>query len=116
LIVELVGGSVDEVESELADDELYVSEKNYRTYRHGRWKSSWSRTDDRFHLFDLAVDPGETRDVAGSNPEVVDAHRKRIGEIAESLSARRAVLERMTEDDRERLRALGYLEQLENPR
>jgi arylsulfatase A-like enzyme len=115
LIVELVGGAPDAT-TELAPDELYLSEKNFRTYRRGRWKSFWSRTDDEFLLFDLAADPGETRDVAQSNPGVVAAHRERIGELAEALSARRAVVERLTEDDRERLRALGYLEQLENPR
>jgi len=115
LIVELVGLPLDGTESELASDELYLSELHYRTYRRGRWKSAWSRKEEDFHLFDLVADPGEGRDVADANPEVLAQHRKRIDELAESLSARRAVLERLTDDDRERLRALGYLEQLENP-
>jgi hypothetical protein len=38
-----------------------------------------------------------------------------MDEIAEAVSARRAVVERLSEEDRARLRALGYLEQLENP-
>jgi hypothetical protein len=46
---------------------------------------------------------------------VAEAHRRRIDELGQALSARRAVVERLSEEDRERLRALGYLEQLENP-
>ena len=49
------------------------------------------------------------------HPDVVEAHRRRIDELGEALAARRAVVERLSEEDRERLRALGYLEQLENP-
>jgi arylsulfatase A-like enzyme len=115
ILVGLAGGNAD-VDAQLEPDELYLSERAYRTYRRGRFKSAVARADGAIHLFDLASDPGETRDVADENPEIVAAHRRRIGELAQSLSARRAVVERLTEDDRERLRALGYLDQLENPR
>lgn len=100
----------------LADDELFLSEFDYRTYQRGRFKSSLKRDDGSFLLFDLEQDPGETRNVAAQHPEVAARHRVRMAEIAETISARRAVVERLTEDDRDRLRALGYLEQLENPR
>jgi arylsulfatase A-like enzyme len=99
----------------LEPDELFLTETDYRTYQRGRWKSSLRRDDGSFLLFDLDADPGELRDVAAANPEVVAEHRRRIDEIAEAVSARRAVVERLSEEDRERLRALGYLEQLENP-
>jgi arylsulfatase A-like enzyme len=114
LILELTGG-VAEVDAELAADELYLSETDYRTYVRGRWKSAVRRSDDQILLFDLVGDPGERRDVAAEHPDVVARHRARIDELAERLSARLAVLERLSEDDRERLRALGYLDQLENP-
>jgi hypothetical protein len=74
------------------------------------------RDDGSFLLFDLDADPGESSNVADAHPEVVAEHRRRMDEIAEAVSARRAVLERLREEDRERLRELGYLEQLENPR
>jgi arylsulfatase A-like enzyme len=115
LILEIVGG-VAETDADLQADELYLSETEYRTYLHGRWKSAVRRSDGQTLLFDLEADPGEQRDVAGEHPEVAERHRARTDELSERLSARRAVLERLSEDDRERLRALGYLEQLENPR
>jgi len=99
----------------LEADELFLSETDYRTYQRGHWKSSLRRDDGSFLLFDLDADPGELRNVATGNPDVVAEHRRRIGEIAEAVSARRAVVERLSEEDRERLRELGYLEQLENP-
>jgi arylsulfatase A-like enzyme len=114
LIQELAGAPT-AAPGELADDELFLSETDYRTYLRGGFKSALRRDDGSFHLFDLERDPGETRDVASAHPDIVEAHRGRIGEIAEALSARRAVVERLSEADRDRLRALGYLEQLENP-
>ena len=114
LIVGLAGAPA-VADVELDAGEHYLSESKYRTYLDGRFKSSHRREDGAVLLFDLARDPGETRDVAAAHPEVVARHRARIEELSERLSARRAVVERLTEDDRERLRALGYLDQLENP-
>ena len=74
------------------------------------------RSDDRILLFDLDGDPGEQRDAAKEHPDVAARQRARIDELGERLSARRAALGASSEGDRERLRALGYLEQLENPR
>jgi len=113
ILVSLAGGTAPG-QTELSPDEAYWSEKDYRTYRRGRFKSTQSRTDDAFHLFDLEADPGERLDVAAAHPEIASAHRERIRELGETLSARRAVVERLSHDDRERLRALGYLEELEN--
>ncbi len=103
-------------ETSLEPDELFLTETDYRTYQRGRWKSSLRRDDGSFLLFDLDADPGESSNVADAHPEVVAEHRRRMDEIAEAVSARRAVVERLSEEDRERLRELGYLEQLENPR
>jgi arylsulfatase A-like enzyme len=114
-VIQEIAGAPSDASPELAVDELFLTETDYRTYLRGRWKSALRRDDGSFHLFDLERDPGETRDVAIEHPDVVESHRRRIDELAEALSARRAVVERLSEDDRERLRALGYLERLENP-
>jgi len=114
-VIQEIAGVRSEASPELADDELFLTETEYRTYLRGRWKSALRRDDGTLRLFDLEADPGETRDVASVHPDVVDAHRRRSAELGEALSARRAVVERLSEEDRERLRALGYLEQLENP-
>jgi len=117
LILELAGADANaETDAELAADELFLSEIDYRTYLRGRWKSAVRRSDDQGLLFDLDQDSGEQRDVAKEYPNVAARQRARIDELGGRLSARRAVLERLSEDDRERLRALGYLDQLENPR
>ncbi|MFI5363640.1 MAG: sulfatase [Elusimicrobiota bacterium] len=42
-----------------------------RVVRDGRWKLHWSLYKDFYELYDLADDPGETRDVAARRPEVV---------------------------------------------
>lgn len=99
-------------EPTLATDELFVGELRWRTYLDGRYKTSLRRADDHLALFDLETDPGELSDVSAEHPEVVARHRERIRELSESLSARRAVMEKLSEDDRERLRALGYLDDL----
>jgi arylsulfatase A-like enzyme len=114
-LIQEIAGAQSEASPELAADELFLTEKDYRTYLRGRWKSALRRDDGTHHLFDLASDPGEARDVAAAHPDVVEAHRRRIDELGEALSARRAVVERLSEEDRERLRALGYLDQLEDP-
>jgi arylsulfatase A-like enzyme len=114
-VIQEIAGAHSPPSPELADDELFLTETQYRTYLRGRWKSALRREDGALYLFDLEGDPGETRDVAAANPDVVAAHRRRIDELGEALSARRAVVERLSDEDRERLQALGYLEQLENP-
>jgi arylsulfatase A-like enzyme len=115
-VIQEIVGVQSEASRDLAADELLITETDYRTYLRGRWKSALRRDDGTLHLFDLEGDPGETRDVAEAHPDVVEAHRRRIDELGEALSARRAVFERMSEDDRERLRALGYFEQIEDAR
>jgi hypothetical protein len=77
----------------------------------------WKRIDHlqtgAFELYDLGADPGETRDLSGSDdPEAVDMARVLSRELARfrrrgGAEAGEAPLGR---EDLERLRTLGYVE------
>lgn len=95
---------------DLARDETYLSERQYQTYRRGRWKSVRRRADWSFHLFDLEADPGETRDLAARYPEVSRGQARRMAEIARSLAATGDRPATLSPDDVRRLRALGYVQ------
>jgi arylsulfatase A-like enzyme/Flp pilus assembly protein TadD len=56
-------------------------------------------------LYDEAADPVETRDASASRPSMVEAMRRRIGELARAPQAARAP----SADAAEGLRALGYV-------
>lgn len=108
LIVELAGGEV--LPSALEPDELLLTERRFRTYRKGRWKSYWRRGSDEVHLVDLEADPRELRDVAAQQPQVLALHRQSIATLVDELSSARPVEGDLEPEARERLRALGYLE------
>jgi arylsulfatase A-like enzyme len=93
----------------LADGEHYVSELMYRTYRVGRWKSSFARADGRPLLFDLESDPHEQRDLSGERADVLDAHRRRVDALTQALAARGPRRDALSAEERRRLEALGYL-------
>ncbi len=94
----------------LEPDEQLLSEMHWRTYRRGRWKSTFHRRSGEQALFDLESDPAETRDVSDQNLAILEAHRARIEEVSRALGAPEARPSRLTEEDRARLRALGYAE------
>ncbi|MEN8181682.1 MAG: sulfatase [Myxococcota bacterium] len=96
---------------DLEPEELFVGELFYRTYLRGRWKSTVRREDGEQQLFDLVQDPGETRNVAADHPEVVEVQRRRIEELTSKLGTGRIVPDELSPLDRERLRALGYLDE-----
>jgi len=96
-------------EEDLERGELFLTERLFRTYRQGRWKSLWARGEKHPVLLDLEQDPGELRNVAAEHPEQVAAHRERIEALSRKLGAEtRAAAP--TAQDLERLRALGYVE------
>ena len=95
---------------DIASDEVILSETFYQTYRHGGWKSMYDRGRDSTVLYDLVNDPGETRDLAASEPEIVAQHRARVRELTRALGTSNAANATLSADDEERLRALGYLE------
>jgi arylsulfatase A-like enzyme len=94
---------------ETRPDELYLSELQYRTYRQGRWKSLLRRLDNAYFLYDLEADPEEDREVGKQHPDVARAHLRRMAELTRDLAAQRVPERELSESDRERLRALGYL-------
>ncbi len=95
--------------SDTAADELFVSELNFRTLRQGRWKSTLRRRDGKAFLYDLETDPRERHNVAAQKPMRVLAHRTRGNELTKSLSTPTAPTTELSDADRARLQALGYL-------
>lgn len=94
---------------ELEEDELYLTELRYQTYRKGRWKSFWPRNSSRIYLIDLDADPKEMHDVANDHPEIIEAHRKRVVQLSQALSSDIGHDSQLSEEDLDRLRALGYV-------
>jgi arylsulfatase A-like enzyme len=96
---------------ELEEDELYLSEVDFRTYVEGAWKSALRRQDDQVFLYDLAEDPNERRNAAEAHPDVVARHRERVQELSRALAVESPQLDRgITEEERRTLEALGYVE------
>jgi arylsulfatase A-like enzyme len=78
-----------------------------RGLRTSRWKLIDDRIRGKSQLYDLRSDPRELRDLADSEPQVVSELEERLarfGGAAESLAP-----EPMTESERAKLRALGYV-------
>jgi arylsulfatase A-like enzyme len=108
LIRQIAGVPAQEAQ-DLEPDEVFLTEKRWRTYRKGRWKSMFRRGKRKAWLFDLESDPGETVDVSEQRPEIASEHRERITQLTTSLAGQASGDGKLTEHDRERLRALGYL-------
>lgn len=108
-LIERLAGVEEAPPSDLEPDEVLVTEKKFLSYRRYPWKSMWSRADGRLHLFNLAEDPGEQRDVAALQESLSREHEQRIGGLAAALSVRTRPESELTEADKQRLRALGYL-------
>jgi len=79
-----------------ADDSFayYVGE-TLGAVRSGKWKLHVHRGEVRSELYDLATDPGESRDVAAGHPEIVknlqeraDAYRDDLGDHATGVTGR----------------------------
>ncbi len=90
--------------------ELFVGELLFRTYREGRWKSTLRRSDGKAFLYDLETDPEELHDLSQQRRLMVLRHRMRLNELTQELRAERAPQAELSEEDKERLRILGYLD------
>jgi hypothetical protein len=90
--------------------ELFLSEKQYQTHRDGRYKSMWPRDGGPPLLFDLRSDPEQRRNAGRDHPDVLAQHPARLDELSEELASPSSSRGRVTEDDLDRMRALGYVE------
>jgi len=116
LVLELSQPRSDDAEkiSLQTDSELFVSELKFQTIQMGRWKSFWPRSGDKPILVDLETDPGETTDLAATKPGILSEHRARLDALArEHWTDPDSLFLGFSEEDRQRLRALGYLEQID---
>lgn len=97
---------------------LSFSETWYPRYHYG-WSELTAVKDGRYkfiaaprrELYDTAVDPGETADVAASNPRIADALERALRDMAAKTAVAATVQKprAVAADVEERLRALGYV-------
>lgn len=93
--------------------EAAANRAKQRFIEEGRWKLVRSplTSSDRYELFDLEADPGETRDLSAIYPDTVAALADKLaqwiadGEAQESVAPPRTI----DEETRESMRALGYI-------
>jgi len=113
LVREVAGVEVEaDPEPTVARDEHFVGEMNFLTYRKGNFKSIFHRNLMGVRaLFDLDADPKESVNLIGVEREVSVLHLTRVGELVEALATSQIGNRELTEEDRARLRALGYLDE-----
>ncbi len=81
--------------------------------RDGRWKLVTSSLDERqgFKMFDLASDPLEQSDITGNPEDITEQLKaKLIDKYARLQRAGTPKAAPLTEEDREKLKSLGYVE------
>jgi arylsulfatase A-like enzyme len=99
-------------EPAVARDEHFVGEMKFLTYRKGRFKSIFHRNRMSARvLFDLDADPKESVNLVNEEQEVSVQHLTRVRELVEALATSQTGNRELTEEDRARLRALGYLDE-----
>lgn len=74
------------------------------------WKLVESPQEQGIELFDLAADPGELRNLAGTRPDVERRLREDLAGWRASQVVHTAAPPAPSAEDQERLRALGYVE------
>ena len=75
----------------------------------GRWRLLWRERDEP-RLYDVLVDPGELRDLAAEQPEVVARLQAAYAEYERSLGAQDGVETALDDETSKGLEALGYVE------
>ena len=76
--------------------------------RRGRWK--YIETPSGGELFDLSADPGETRNVREEQRATADALAAELRAWRERTESHPRAQQQISPEDKERLRALGYVE------
>jgi arylsulfatase A-like enzyme len=110
LLLEIAGRTAPS-SADTRPEELFLGELQFRTYREGRYKTTVRRSDGQAYLYDLEADPQEQRDLAASNPALTQQHRMRLNELSQALAAEASPHRELSEEEKGRLRALGYLEE-----
>ncbi|HEM45901.1 MAG TPA: hypothetical protein ENO23_02540, partial [Alphaproteobacteria bacterium] len=95
-------------EEEAGDGPYALGEKF--AVREGRWKLIEGPEEGTLELFDLERDPGERTNRAAEEPERTERLRARIAEWRARWSGPDTGVPALSEEDRERLRAMGYVE------
>ena len=110
-LLRTLAGDPAEAEGPPDTPELYVSERTFRSYQSGRWKSAIRRKDGKHFLYDLEADPAEQRNAAKQHPDIVQTHQQRVDELTRSLALERDRPGRdLSNEERRTLEALGYVE------
>ena len=109
-IIGRLGNGSDGTPSELDPQELLLTEMGFLTYRRGPWKSFTRRRDGSLVLVNLERDPGETLDVSADHEQIVKEHRARVGALQSRLTGR-SIEQALSEEEKDRLRSLGYLDE-----
>ncbi len=63
----------------------------FSALRHGRWKLVHRHADGGLELYDLEADPGETRDLAGSMPDLAAELAGRLADALRAADAQRSI-------------------------
>jgi len=79
-----------------------------RAVRHGAYKLHFNRLSGRRELFDLARDPGERTDLAAAQPAITAELAARLERFMQ-IRGEAAPPARLTPEEIEKLRSLGYL-------
>ena len=93
----------------LGPEELFLSEQHWRTYRKDGFKLHVDRRSGETRLSDLSSPDAERAVDPTDHPELVRDYLARTRELAKALAPRHAPETRLTDEDRARLRALGYV-------
>jgi hypothetical protein len=80
--------------------------------REGRWKLIRIPTPEgaALELYDLHLDPGETRNLAGERPDVVDSLAARVEEWLKRSETAEGLAPTADQETIEGLRSLGYVQ------
>ena len=78
--------------------------------RAGKWKYIEGVEEGTKELFDLAVDPGETNNLADSFPDQLTALATMLQGWKERSASAEPIQSNLSDEDRRRLRSLGYVE------
>jgi arylsulfatase A-like enzyme len=93
--------------------EVFHGHQFSRAFKAGDHKLIHARSaeGERFMLFDLLQDPGETLDIAAERPELLEAMSARLNGLTAEAASRRLETGKteIEEGTREKLRALGYI-------